>query len=70
MNTLKEAAVKARRIVFRSVVAVAASTAALEVTTHLPSQGRSSAFYHTLSDDYVTPALRKTLPPESTYILI
>jgi dihydroorotate dehydrogenase len=36
----------------------------LEVTTHLPSQGRSSAFYHSLADDVVVPAMRATLNPE------
>ena len=31
---------------------------ALEVTTHLPSEGRSSALYHAVSDDVVMPLIR------------
>jgi hypothetical protein len=38
----------------------------MEVTTHVFSQGRSSSFYHTLSDHIVTPLLRKILDPEGT----
>lgn len=37
---------------------------ALEVTTHLPSQGRSSEAYHKLSDEFVTPLIRRVLNPE------
>ena len=36
----------------------------LEVTTHLPSQGRSSAVYHYVSDEWITPAMRALLDPE------
>ena len=38
----------------------------VEFTTHLPSQGKSSEFYHKLSDDIITPLMRKTLDPEGT----
>jgi hypothetical protein len=42
----------------RVVTTVASGTAVLvliEVTTHLPSQGRSSATYHSLVDETITP---------------
>ena len=35
-----------------------------EFTTHLPSQGRSSEFYHAIADNVGTPLLRKFLDPE------
>ena len=39
----------------------------LEVTTHLPSEGRSSAFYHGLADNWVVPAMRRLLGPEEAH---
>eukprot|EP00586_Coscinodiscus_wailesii_P016858 CAMPEP_0172505170 /NCGR_PEP_ID=MMETSP1066-20121228/184151_1 /TAXON_ID=671091 /ORGANISM="Coscinodiscus wailesii, Strain CCMP2513" /LENGTH=464 /DNA_ID=CAMNT_0013281667 /DNA_START=56 /DNA_END=1450 /DNA_ORIENTATION=+ len=41
----------------------------VEITTHLPSQGRSSEFYHKMSDSVVTPLLRSLLPPEAAHHL-
>jgi len=42
----------------------------IELTTHLPSQGRSSSTYHTLSDDYFTPWIRQLFHPEGKGIYI
>jgi dihydroorotate dehydrogenase len=36
----------------------------VEVTTHLPSQGRSSKLYHDLSDYWIVPAMRRVFNPE------
>ena len=41
--------------------------ASVELTTKLPSEGRSSQLYHDLSDQVVTPLIRKILNPEGTY---
>jgi hypothetical protein len=38
--------------------------AGIELTTKLPSEGRSSQLYHDLSDKFATPLLRKLLNPE------
>jgi hypothetical protein len=38
--------------------------AGVELTTKLPSEGRSSQIYHDLSDKLVTPLMRKILNPE------
>ncbi len=40
--------------------------ASVELTTKLPSEGRSSQLYHDLSDQVVTPLVRKILNPEGT----
>ena len=53
MNALKSAALRA-----------GLGIAVVEVTTHLPSEGRSSETYHYLFDSVITPAARKFLPPE------
>lgn len=58
-----------RRATAQAVVGGAIVVGALEVTTHLPSQGRSSALYHSLVDDVVVPAMRATLSPESAHKL-
>jgi len=56
-----------RRKVVRTVVTSAAVVGAVELTTHLPSQGRSSEFYHWLSDRVALPVLRRTLDPERAH---
>ena len=56
-----------RRRTVRAVVGTGAALGGLEATTHLPSQGRSSDFYHYLSDEWATPLMRTMLDPESTY---
>jgi dihydroorotate dehydrogenase len=54
-----------RRATIRTVVVVGA----IEVTTHLPSQGKSSELYHHLSDEWGTPLLRRLLNPEHAHHL-
>lgn len=58
-----------RRTVVRTVVTSAAVVGAVEVTTHLPSQGRSSECYHWLSDRVALPVLRRALDPERAHQL-
>lgn len=36
----------------------------IELTTKLPSEGRSSELYHNFTDQVVTPFIRKVLKPE------
>lgn len=62
-NTLRSI----RRGITRSLAASTAVVALVELTTHLPSQGRSSEFYHDLADSVVTPLLRKYLDPERAH---
>lgn len=57
-----------RRNVIRTVATVTV-TIVLEVTTHLPSQGRSSDLYHTITDEWITPLMRRWLDPEGTIYL-
>jgi hypothetical protein len=54
-----------KRATIRTVVVVGA----IEVTTHLPSQGKSSELYHHLSDEWGTPLLRRFLNPEHAHHL-
>jgi hypothetical protein len=60
----RNAARSVRRFTVRTVVGGTVVLGAVEWTTHLPSQGRSSEFYHYLSDEWVTPAMRRFLDPE------
>jgi dihydroorotate dehydrogenase len=53
-----------RRVASQIVVGGAVVVGTLEVTTHIPSEGRSSAFYHSLVDDWVVPTMRISLNPE------
>ena len=39
----------------------------VEVTTKLPSEGKSSQIYHTISDEVITPIIRKALSPEDAH---
>lgn len=55
---------RTRRIVVQTIVTVTTVGVALEVTTHLPSQGRSSDFYYTIADEWITPFMRRWLDPE------
>lgn len=67
MNRIRNAVSSVRRAAVRTVVGGTIVLGVTEWTTHLPTQGRSSAFYHALSDDYVTPAMRRFLDPEGAY---
>jgi hypothetical protein len=62
----KQALRSIRRATLRTLVGGTVVVGTIEVTTHLPSQGRSSEFYHKLSDDLATPLLRRVLGPEGT----
>jgi dihydroorotate dehydrogenase len=53
-----------RRVATQTVVGGVVLVGTLEVTTHLPSQGRSSTFYHSFVDDWVVPTMRTLLSPE------
>jgi len=46
-----------------------AIVAGVEVTTKLPSEGRSSQCYHDFSDKVVTPLMRTLLKPEGTIMI-
>ena len=61
----RRAAQSLRRLTIRSVVVVGV----VEWTTHLPSQGKSSEFYHYITDDWVTPLMRRFLNPEDAHHL-
>ena len=58
-----------KRTALRATTTTVGLGVALEVTTHLPSEGRSSEFYHTLSDSIVMPLVRLCLNPESAHNL-
>jgi dihydroorotate dehydrogenase len=56
-----------RQSVVRTALAGTAMVVTVEVTTKLPSQGRSSLFYHYLADEIATPLLRRVLDPEQAH---
>jgi dihydroorotate dehydrogenase len=56
-----------RQAVVRTTVAATAGVVLVEVTTHLPSQGRASATYHRLVDHTITPLLRQYTSPETAH---
>lgn len=56
-----------RRTTVRAIVGGALVVGTVEVTTHLPTQGRSSHLYHTLCDDWVVPAMRYLLDAETAH---
>lgn len=66
-EALRKMARSVQRATARTMFGGAVVLGTLEVTTHLPSEGRSSAFYHTLADDWVVPAMRKLLGPEEAH---
>eukprot|EP00934_Nitzschia_sp_Nitz4_P007129 Nitzschia sp. Nitz4//scaffold63_size106090//46229//49405//NITZ4_004390-RA/size106090-processed-gene-0.125-mRNA-1//1//CDS//3329555975//7119//frame0 len=57
------------RLETKDVVGGVVVVGTLEVTTNLPSQGRSSLFYHTVADQIITPLLRRVLTPEQAHDL-
>ncbi|KAL3938364.1 MAG: hypothetical protein SGBAC_006714 [Bacillariaceae sp.] len=54
-----------RRTTIKGVLAVGA----IEVTTHLPSEGRSSELYHYACDELSMPVIRRVLDPEDAHHL-
>ena len=60
-NTSKSSSVK--RILFGSAVLLGT----IEVTTHIPSEGRSSKYYHQIADDVGTPLMRQFLNAEDAH---
>lgn len=55
---------RTRRFLIRTTIGSAVAMGTLEYTTELPSKGRSSWFYHYVSDKYGTPMIRLCLGPE------
>lgn len=58
-----------RRTTVRTIVGGVVVVGTLEVTTQIPSQGRSSATYHALADRVGTPLLRYISNPEQAHHL-
>ena len=52
-----------------SAIKATAAVAFIEVTTHLPSEGRSSLTYHHLFDNVITPLGRRLFDPEGAHHL-
>jgi hypothetical protein len=57
-----------QRSLLRAVSTSVLVVGAVEVTTHLPSEGRSSETYRRLSDELVTPLIRQVLNPEGNLL--
>eukprot|EP00985_Skeletonema_marinoi_P000267 scaffold82_cov107-Skeletonema_marinoi.AAC.2 len=53
----------------RTTLRTAAALTALELTTHLPTEGRSSQTYHHLFDTIITPLGRRLFTPEDAHHL-
>jgi hypothetical protein len=60
----QSAALRVRKAVIKTVVTTTIVVGGLEYTTKLPSQGRSSLAYHYLTDEIMTPLMRKVLDAE------
>ncbi len=58
-----------RRTTIRTIVGGVVVVGTLELTTQLPSQGRSSTIYHAISDRIGTPLLRYVCSPEQAHDL-
>ena len=58
-----------KQTALRTAATAAGLGLALEVTTHLPTEGRSSAFYHAVADGAVLPLIRLCLDPEAAHHL-
>jgi dihydroorotate dehydrogenase len=56
-----------RQATTKAMVGSVVIIGALEVTTHLPTQGRSSYTYHSLCDDYIVPMMRYSLNAEMAH---
>jgi dihydroorotate dehydrogenase len=64
---LHQAAQRVQRVVIRTAVGTTVVVGTVEWATHIPSQGRSSQFYHDLVDHIVTPTMRRILDPETAH---
>ena len=58
-----------QRKVKTTALGAAAAASLLEITTHLPTEGRSSLAYHHFFDSVITPLGRRVLDPESAHHL-
>eukprot|EP00804_Cyclotella_cryptica_P005845 CCRYP_000138-RB/>CCRYP_000138-RB protein AED:0.05 eAED:0.05 QI:133/1/1/1/0.66/0.5/4/240/520 len=58
-----------RNTILQTTTLTIGSIALLEVTTHLPSQGRAAPAYHSLFDSVVTPLGRRLFTPENAHHL-
>eukprot|EP00956_Cyclotella_meneghiniana_P008685 scaffold11862_cov74-Cyclotella_meneghiniana.AAC.5 len=58
-----------RHTLIRTIELSLGSLAILEITTHLPSEGRSSEAYHALFDTVITPLGRRIFSPENAHNL-
>lgn len=58
-----------RQAVVRTTLTATTAVLLVEVTTHLPSQGRASETYHNFVDHTVTPILRRYASPETAHNL-
>jgi dihydroorotate dehydrogenase len=66
---IRQAVHSIRKLTVRTVVGGAVTLGVVEYTTHLPSQGKSSALYHQVSDDVIAPFMRQWLDPEVAHTL-
>jgi dihydroorotate dehydrogenase len=66
---IRQALHSIRKVTVRTVVGGAVTLGVVEYTTHLPSQGKSSALYHQVSDTVLTPLMRTYLDPEVAHSL-
>ena len=58
-----------RRATVKTVLGTVVVVGTLEVTTHLPSEGRSSQLYHDIADKIIVPSMRTVLNPEQAHQL-
>ena len=58
-----------QRKVKTTALSAAAAASLLEITTHLPTEGRSSLAYHHFFDSVITPLGRRVFDPESAHHL-
>ncbi len=61
---------KLQRITFRFVTGGTIFIGTTEILTKLPSEGRSSEFYHYLANDIATPFTRSLLNPEGMSFIV
>ena len=64
LKMIRNALQSVRKATVRTIVGGTVVVGLVEYTTHLPSQGKSSEVYHKISDEVITPLMRKALDPE------